>query len=47
MAAATAQASGVTLGPMESVVAQPPSVCGYGPVGPQRIVQVTVTYALK
>lgn len=47
LAAAAAQASGVTLGQVEGVVAQPPAVCGYGPGGPQRSVQVTVTYALR
>ena len=46
MAAATARAAGVTLGGAESVVTQPPSVC-YGNVNPQRVVQVTITYAIK
>ena len=47
LAAAAAQASGVTLGQVEGVVAQPPAVCGYGPSGPQRSVQVTITYSLR
>ena len=47
MASSAAQAAGVVLGPVESVVAQPPAVCGYGQSGPQRVVQVTVTYSLK
>lgn len=46
MAAATAKAVGVTLGPVESVVAQPPVQC-YLSGGPARIVQVTATYALR
>jgi uncharacterized protein YggE len=46
MAAGTATAAGVHLGDVQSVVAQPPSVC-YGSNGPERVVQVTVTYALK
>jgi hypothetical protein len=46
MAAATARAAGVTLGGAESVVTQPPSLC-YGNGIPQRVVQVTITYAIK
>jgi len=46
MAAATARAAGVTLGAVQGLTTQPPTVC-YGPSGPARIVQVTVTYALK
>ena len=47
MAAAAAESAGVSLGQVEGVVAQPPAVCGYGPGGPQRVVQVTITYALR
>jgi hypothetical protein len=46
MAAVTAKAAGVGLGNVESVVTQPPSVC-YGNGTPTRVVQVTVTYAIK
>jgi uncharacterized protein YggE len=46
MAAGTATAAGVRLGDVQSVVAQPPVSC-YGPTGPERIVQVTVTYAIR
>jgi hypothetical protein len=46
MAAATARAAGVTLGGAESIVTQPPSLC-YGNGAPQRVVQVTITYAIK
>jgi uncharacterized protein DUF541 len=46
MAATTARATNQTLGAVQGVVTQPPQLC-YGPSGPQRVVQVTVTYALK
>ena len=46
MASATARAAGVALGNVQSVAAQPPSVC-YGPSGPMRVVQVTINYAIK
>jgi len=46
MAASIASASGVRLGDVQSVVAQPPAMC-YGPTGQERIVQVTVTYAIR
>jgi uncharacterized protein YggE len=46
IANATARAAGVTLGAVDSVVTQPPSVC-YGSSGPSRVVQVTITYAIK
>ncbi len=46
MAAATARAAGVTLGGVQGVTTQPPAVC-YGPGGPARVAQVTVTYALR
>lgn len=46
MAASTAAAAGVKLGDVQSVVAQPPVTC-YGPSGPERVVQVTTTYAIK
>jgi uncharacterized protein YggE len=43
---ATARAAGVTLGSVDSVVTQPPSVC-YGGFAPARVVQVTITYAIR
>ncbi|HXM53781.1 MAG TPA: SIMPL domain-containing protein [Candidatus Dormibacteraeota bacterium] len=46
MANSTATAAGVRLGDVQSVVAQPPAIC-YGPTGQERVVQVTVTYAIK
>jgi uncharacterized protein YggE len=46
MAAATARSVGVRLGDAQSVATQPPSVC-YGQGGPVRMMQVTVTYAIK
>jgi uncharacterized protein YggE len=46
MAVSTARAAGVTLGAVQGVTTQPPTLC-YGPGGPARIVQVTLTYALK
>jgi uncharacterized protein YggE len=46
-AASTAKAAGVTLGPLENIVTLPPTFCGYGPQGPDRIVQVSLTYAIK
>jgi hypothetical protein len=46
MAAATARAAGVALGGVQSVAAQPPAIC-YGPGGPSRVVQVTMTYAIR
>ena len=46
MAASTAAAAGVKLSDVQSVVAQPPVTC-YGPSGPERVVQVTTTYAIK
>jgi uncharacterized protein YggE/ElaB/YqjD/DUF883 family membrane-anchored ribosome-binding protein len=46
-ASSTAKAAGVTLGPLENVVTFPPTLCGYGSQGPDRIVQVSLTYALK
>jgi hypothetical protein len=46
MAGSTATAAGVRLGDVQSVVAQPPVTC-YGPAGPERVVQVSVTYAIR
>jgi uncharacterized protein YggE len=46
MAAATARAAGVTLGAVSGVTTQPPTLC-YGQGGPSRVVQVTLTYALR
>jgi uncharacterized protein YggE len=46
MAAASARAAGVTLGAVQAVTTQPPTVC-YGAPGAARVVQVTVTYALR
>jgi uncharacterized protein YggE len=46
MAVATASAVGVRLGDAQSVATQPPALC-YGTGGPSRVVQVTVTYALR
>jgi hypothetical protein len=37
---------GIGLGSVEGVVTQPPALC-YLSGGPTRVVQVTVTYALK
>jgi uncharacterized protein YggE len=47
VASSTANAAGVQLGPVQNVVTVPPTICGYGPKGPERAVQVTITYALK
>jgi uncharacterized protein YggE len=46
MAMGTARAAGVTLGAVQSVAAPPPTIC-WGPGGPTRVVQVTMTYALR
>ena len=46
MAASTARAMGLGLGSVEGVVTQPPALC-YRSGGATRVVQVTVTYALK
>ena len=46
MADSTAASAGIRLGDVQSLVAQPPVTC-YGPSGPQRVVQVTATYAIK
>jgi len=46
MAAASATSAGVTLGALQSLVAQPPVTC-YGSAGPQRVVQVTAMYAIR
>lgn len=46
MAVSMADTAGVTLGSLVSVVTQPPTVCSGGGV-PSRMVQVTVTYALR
>jgi uncharacterized protein YggE len=46
MAASTAAAADVRRGAVESGAAQPPATC-YGPSGQERIVQVTVTYAIR
>jgi uncharacterized protein YggE len=46
MAASTAASAGVRLGDVQSLVAQPPVTC-YGASGPQRVLQVTATYAIK
>lgn len=46
MATSTARAMGIGLGSVEGVVTQPPALC-YLSGGPTRVVQVTVTYALK
>jgi uncharacterized protein YggE len=46
MAQTMARAANVRLGSIDSVVTQPPSVC-YGGGLPTRVVQVTITYALR
>jgi uncharacterized protein YggE len=46
MASASATSAGVTLGTLQSLVAQPPVTC-YGSSGPQRVVQVTAMYAIR
>lgn len=46
-AQAEAQAAGVSLGALESVQSQPPSICGWSPSGAQMVVAVTLTYAVK
>lgn len=46
MAGAAADAADVDLGSVVSLVTQPPVICS-GPGGPVRLVQVTVTYALR
>ncbi|HEY4025567.1 MAG TPA: SIMPL domain-containing protein [Candidatus Dormibacteraeota bacterium] len=46
MAGSTATAAGVKLGDVQSIVAQPPVTCN-GPSGPERVVQVTATYAIR
>lgn len=45
MAASTADAAGIRLGDVQSLVAQPPVTC-YGSSGPQRVVQVTAMYRI-
>jgi uncharacterized protein YggE len=47
LAEATAKAAGVTLGSVHAVVTQQPTLCGWGPDGPQMVVAVTVAYDLK
>jgi uncharacterized protein YggE len=46
MATASAMSAGVTLGTLQSLVAQPPVTC-YGSSGPERVVQVTAMYAIR
>jgi uncharacterized protein YggE len=46
MARTMASAANVRLGSIDSVVTQPPSVC-YGGGLPTRVVQVTITYAIR
>jgi hypothetical protein len=45
MAASTATSAGIRLGDVQSLAVQPPVTC-YGPSGPERVVQVTATYAI-
>jgi uncharacterized protein YggE len=47
MALAEAQGAGLTLGAARAVSAQPPSICPWAPGGPELVVAVTVTYAVK
>jgi len=47
MAEAEAQGAGLTLGSVHAISAQPPSLCPWAPGGPQLVVAVTVTYAIK
>lgn len=47
IAQAEAAGAGLTLGSLRALVAQPPSLCGWGPTGPQLVAAVTVTYAVK
>jgi uncharacterized protein YggE len=46
MAASSATSAGVSLGTLQSLVAQPPVTC-YGSSGPERVVQVTAMYAIR
>jgi hypothetical protein len=46
MAATTASSAGVRLGDLQGIVVQPPVLC-YGSSGPERVVQVTATYAIR
>jgi uncharacterized protein YggE len=46
MASSSATSAGVTLGALQSLVAQPPVTC-YGSSGPERMVQVTAMYAIR
>jgi uncharacterized protein YggE len=46
MAASSATSAGVSLGALQSLVAQPPVTC-YGSSGPERVVQVTAMYAIR
>jgi uncharacterized protein YggE len=47
IAEAEAQGAGLTLGSVHAISAQPPSLCPWAPGGPQLVVAVTVTYAIK
>jgi len=47
MAEAEAKGAGLSLGSARGVSAQPPAVCPWAPGGPQLVVAVTVTYAVK
>jgi hypothetical protein len=47
MAQTQAQAAGVALGALQATQVQPPSICPWQPGGPQMIVAVTLTYAIK
>jgi uncharacterized protein YggE len=46
MATSAATSAGVSLGALQNLVTQPPVTC-YGPSGPERLVQVTATYAIR
>jgi uncharacterized protein YggE len=46
MASSAATSAGVALGGLHNLVTQPPVTC-YGSSGPERVVQVTATYAIK
>jgi uncharacterized protein YggE len=47
MAQTQAQAAGVALGALQATQVQPPSICPWQPGGPQMVVAVTLTYAIK
>jgi uncharacterized protein YggE len=47
MAQAAAQGTGQSLGAVRASTVQPPSICPWSPGGPELVVEVSVTYAVK